>query len=203
VRSRKYLLLKSSIFFFFLLLLFPSPSSSSSCCCCCSGATVHDEPWPLLRLVSIGPGPETFVLYVSVWLQSLKVSQQLKLFYRVGPSTPRPTPNLEGPGYPFLSGSSRLTCLTWEIYQQLCYRQHNSQYNMTMQAPPLRQSRDTYGVVNKWYNTKMYETVKIGFLERGKLLLFGQAMVFWLYDLLHYTVSHLRRSYLQSMQWGS
>jgi hypothetical protein len=26
-----------------------------------AGATVHDEPWPLLRLVSIGPDPATFV----------------------------------------------------------------------------------------------------------------------------------------------
>jgi hypothetical protein len=32
-----------------------------------SGATVHDEPWPLLRLLSIR-------------LKSVKVSQQLKLF---------------------------------------------------------------------------------------------------------------------------
>jgi hypothetical protein len=42
---------------------FSNFSSSSS-----PGATVHDEPWPLLRLLSI------------VRLQSLKVSQQLRLF---------------------------------------------------------------------------------------------------------------------------
>jgi hypothetical protein len=27
----------------------------------------------------------------------------------------------------------------------ICYRQHSSQVHMTTQAPPLRQSRDTFG----------------------------------------------------------
>jgi hypothetical protein len=31
--------------------------SSSSC----MGTTAHDEPWPLLQLLSIGPNPVTFV----------------------------------------------------------------------------------------------------------------------------------------------
>jgi hypothetical protein len=56
----------------------PLPPSSS-------GATVYDEPWPLLCLL----------------LQSLKVSQQLKLFMGWG-SQPHAQPhNLEGQGIPF------------------------------------------------------------------------------------------------------
>jgi hypothetical protein len=81
-----------------------------------------------------------------VRLQSLKVSQQLKLFTGWGRQPyAQPPPQPEQPGYPFLSGSSPLTCPAWEIYQQLRYRQHSSQDNMTTQAPPLRQSRETYG----------------------------------------------------------
>jgi hypothetical protein len=46
-------------------------------------------------------------------LQSLKVSQQLKIL-RGGAVNPIPNPQPGGPGYPFLSGSSPLICPAWE-----------------------------------------------------------------------------------------
>jgi hypothetical protein len=50
-------------------------------------------------------------LFYDGFLQSLKVSQQLKLFRGWGH---QPNPQPGGPGYPFLSGSSPLTYLAWE-----------------------------------------------------------------------------------------
>jgi hypothetical protein len=58
------------------------------------GATVHDEPWPLLRLPAIVKGFST-----------------VQAFHGGGGAvnhTPNPQPR--GPGSPFLSGSSPLTC---------------------------------------------------------------------------------------------
>ena len=54
-------------------------------------------------------------------------------------------PQPGGPGHPFLSGSSPLTCLACETLPVASYHQHSSQDHMTSQAPPLRQSRDAYG----------------------------------------------------------
>jgi hypothetical protein len=76
------------------------------------------------------------------WLQSLKVSQQLKLFTGRGRNrTPR-----EGQGIiPFCLGHHFWPVRHGRLYQQLRYRRHSSQDHMTTQAPPLRQSRNTYG----------------------------------------------------------
>ena len=54
-------------------------------------------------------------------------------------------PQPGGPGHPFLSGSSPLTCLAWETLLVVSYRQHSSQDHMTSQAPPLCQSGDAFG----------------------------------------------------------
>jgi hypothetical protein len=53
-------------------------------------------------------------LGVSVRLQSLKASQQLRLIYGVELSTLLWTPPPGGPGYPFLSESSPLTSPAWQ-----------------------------------------------------------------------------------------
>jgi hypothetical protein len=66
-------------------------------------------------------------------------------FYEARLSAPRPTPNLEGQGIPFCL-SSPLTCLAWEALPIVRYRRHGSQDNLTMQVPPLRQSRDNHEV---------------------------------------------------------
>jgi hypothetical protein len=55
-----------------------------------SGATVHDESWPLLRLLALRPAA------------IVKSFSAVKAFYGMGPSTPRPTPNLEGQGILFV-----------------------------------------------------------------------------------------------------
>jgi hypothetical protein len=66
-------------------------------------------------------------------------------FYGVGPSTPHPTPNLEGRGIPFCLDHQFWHVLHGRPYQQLRYRRHSSQDHMATKAPPLRQSRDTHG----------------------------------------------------------
>ena len=58
---------------------------------------------------------------------------------------PVTVPQPGGPGHPFLSGSSPLTCLAWETLPVASYRQHSSQDHMTSQAPSLRQSRYAFG----------------------------------------------------------
>ena len=73
-------------------------------------------------------------------------------FYGVGLLTSRPTPQPGGPAYLFLSGSSPLTCLAWEALPvALRYRQQSSRDYMTTKAPPLRQSRDTFGGIENGY----------------------------------------------------
>jgi hypothetical protein len=112
------------------LICFSSSSSSSS-----SGATVHDEPWPLLRFLSLRPAA------------IVKSFSTVRAFYGVGPSTPRPTPNLKGQGIPFCLDHHFWSVQHGRPYQQLDYRQHSSQDHMTTQAPPLLQSSDMYGGV--------------------------------------------------------
>jgi hypothetical protein len=70
---------------FFLSFMFYHFKHSSSSSSSSSGATVHDEPLPLLRLLTA----------------IVKSFSTVKAFYGVGPSTLRPTPNLEGQGIPF------------------------------------------------------------------------------------------------------
>jgi hypothetical protein len=102
-------------------------TSSSS-----SDATVHDEPWPLLRLFSLRPA--------AIVINFLKI----KAFYGVGPSTPRQTPNLEGQGIPFCLDHHLWPDRHGRPYQQLRYGRHSSQ---DPQAPPLRHS---IGGCNYW-----------------------------------------------------
>jgi hypothetical protein len=45
-----------------------------------------------------------------------------KLFLRCGVVSPTPNPQYGGPGYPFSSGSSPLTCLAWEALPVAPYR---------------------------------------------------------------------------------
>jgi hypothetical protein len=103
------------------------PSSSSS------GATVHDEPRPLLRLFSLRPAAIA------------KRFSTVNAFYGVGPLTPRPIPNLEGQGIPSCVDHHLWPVRHGRPYQQLRYRRHSSQEHMTTQAAPLRQSSNTYG----------------------------------------------------------
>jgi hypothetical protein len=66
-------------------------------------------------------------------------------FLLCGVVSPTPNPQPGGPGYPFLSGSSPLTCLVWEALPVAYASQHSSWDHVTTQAPLLRQSRDTFG----------------------------------------------------------
>jgi hypothetical protein len=70
-------------------------------------------------------------------------------FYGVELSAPRPTPNPEDQGiyfrlghHPWPAGMGGHTINTY-------YHQHSSRVYMTTQAPPLRQSRDTFGGISE------------------------------------------------------
>jgi hypothetical protein len=58
-----------------------------------------------------------------------------------------PTPNLEDQGIPFCLGHHLRRVWHGRPYQKLSYRQHTSLDHLTTQAPPLRQSRDTFSEV--------------------------------------------------------
>jgi len=62
---------------------------------------------------------------------------------------PHAQPQPGGPGYPFLSGSSPLTCLARDAILVASLLPDSSQDHLTTQAPPLRQSRDTFGGVQQ------------------------------------------------------
>jgi len=68
-------------------------------------------------------------------------------FYGVRLSASRPTPNLEDQSIPFCLGHHLWP--VWHVtpYEQCHFRQDGSQDHLTTQAPPLRQSRDTFGGV--------------------------------------------------------
>jgi hypothetical protein len=80
-----------------------------------TGTTAHCGLWPVEQDPSIFPichqlspsslNPSSFFLYSTFATISF-------LLYGVVSPTPNPQPG--GPGYPFLSGSSPLTCLSWE-----------------------------------------------------------------------------------------
>ena len=57
---------------------------------------------------------------------------------------PTPNPQPGGPGYPFVSGSSPLTCLAQVALPVASNRPHSSQDHFTMQSP-LCQSKATLG----------------------------------------------------------
>jgi len=71
------------------------------------GATALGEPWPPQQPVSIA-------LCLLSSLSRLIVGFQNKLFLWCGVVSPTHNPQTGGPGYPFLPGSSPLTCLAWE-----------------------------------------------------------------------------------------
>jgi hypothetical protein len=68
-------------------------------------------------------------------------------FLLCGVVSPTPNPQHGGPGYPFLFGLSPLLDLTGMggLTSSIHYRQHSSWDHVTTQAPPPRQSRDTFG----------------------------------------------------------
>ena len=72
------------------------------------------------------------------------------IFLLCGVVSPIRNPQPGGPDYPFLSGSSPLDLSgMWRPTSSIRYCQHSSQDHVTTQAPPLRQSRDTFGGQSK------------------------------------------------------
>ena len=68
----------------------------------------------------------------------------LLYLYCVGLLAPCQTPNLEDQGISFCLGHLDLSGMGGPT-SSVRYRQHSSQDHVTTQAPPLRQSRDTFG----------------------------------------------------------
>jgi len=90
------------------------------------------------------------VVYLRIVLSPEEASRPYEcfisgVFLRRGVVSTSPNPQPGGQGHPFKSGSSPLTCLAWENLPVASYRQHSSQGLMTLQAPPLCQSRDAFG----------------------------------------------------------
>jgi len=87
------------------------------------GATARCGLWPVEQYLSIFPYLSP-TLSISVYLvlhpSSLNLSIiplldfRNKTFFTVWGCYPTPNPQRGGPGYPFLSGSSPLTCLAWK-----------------------------------------------------------------------------------------
>jgi hypothetical protein len=63
----------------------------------------------------------------------------------VGLLAPRQTPNLEDQDIPFCLGHTLDLSGMGGPTSSISYRQHSSWDRVTTQAPPLRQSRDTFG----------------------------------------------------------
>jgi hypothetical protein len=84
----------------------------------------------------------------------VKSFSTVKAFCALGPLTPRSCPNLEGQGIPFCLDHHLWPVRHGRPCQLLRYRRHSSQDHMTTQAPPLRQSRDTYGGIQWISNYK-------------------------------------------------
>ena len=100
---------------------------------------------------ALPPGdPSGGVVYLRIVLSPEEASRPYECFItrgflRRGVVSTSPNPQPGGPGHPFYSGSSPLTCLAWETLPVASYCQHSSQGLMTSQAPPLRQSSDAFG----------------------------------------------------------
>ena len=81
------------------------------------GTTALGEPWPPQQPFSIAfclsSSPSTALSSLLI-LPRLIVGFRNKLFLRCGVVSPVPNSQPGGPGYPFSSGSSPLTCLAWE-----------------------------------------------------------------------------------------
>jgi hypothetical protein len=72
----------------------------------------------------------------------------IKVFYGVGLSTQRSTPNLEDQGIPFCLDLHLWPVRHLRLYQQLRYLRHSSQDHVTTQAPALPQSKHTcYNII--------------------------------------------------------
>jgi hypothetical protein len=71
----------------------------------------------------------------------------------VGLLAPRQTPNLEGQGIPFVWVITLYLSDMGGPTSSIRYRQHSSWDHVTTQAPPLRQSRDTFGGHQLAYGT--------------------------------------------------
>ena len=64
------------------------------------------------------------VIIKSIQLIPLLNFRNNKFFLLCGVVKPTPNPQPGGPGYPFLSGSSPLTRLAWEVVQYVCTHTH-------------------------------------------------------------------------------
>ena len=70
-----------------------------------------------------------------------------------GVVSPMPIPKPGRPGYPFLSGSSLLTCLAWEALPVACGTASIALGDhVNTQVPPLSQSRDTFLPISVYWN---------------------------------------------------
>jgi len=103
-----------------------------------------------LQLPKYIPSPFPSIIIKSIQLIPLLNFRNNKFFYCVGFLTPRQTPQPGGPGYPFLSGSSPLTCLAWE-------------------APPVAYATASIALRIMWPH-KHYHYVKVGTPSGGSCL---------------------------------
>jgi hypothetical protein len=71
-------------------------------------------------------------------------SSQRWMFLRGRVVSPLLSPLQVGLGYPYLSGSSPLTCLVWQALRVGSYRQYSSQDHLTTQSTLLRKSGDAF-----------------------------------------------------------
>jgi hypothetical protein len=116
---------------------------------------LHDETpqwltlWPCQTFLTMNHDSRIKAKWLWIWVQWWFALFIYVLQGEIVSLMPNPQP--VGPGYPFLSGSWYLRPI-WHVtpYQQRHYcRQHSSQDHTTTQAPPLRQSRDTFGGVQR------------------------------------------------------
>jgi hypothetical protein len=97
------------------------------------------------KLMSICLAITTIMLCSFLWSEAFhEVSKQY--FFADEVVSPMPNPPLGGLEYPFLSGSSPLTCLVWDTLPVTTHRQCSSQGHLTTQSPPLCQSKGIFRV---------------------------------------------------------
>jgi len=117
------------------------------------GATALGDPWPPQQPVSVAlcpSSPSTALYFVNNCFSSFRgwlSGFGTNYFYRVR-SAPRPSPTWR----------TRVSLFVWVVALDLSgmggpnssisYRHYSTQFHVTTQAPPLHQSRDTFGEVS-------------------------------------------------------